>query len=348
MHANTHPTSTRFHSHGAATEASGPSVRRWQGDPGGNCPRIAGEPPERKSLVQAMEAGRQRRTARRGAGRPQGEVGPAATAIARWRTAQGSQGSRFFHRSVDPAAGSCSDRAVDGCPLSSGTCLEDSGNDGLDLAAAGQASPRAKSESREALGGEQMAGGKKNARRRKAWIFFQDESGVSQRPSIRRTWAPKGETPVLIHAFNWSTISVCVALGFRWDGRRYRLYFQTREGSYNSESLIAFLRDLRRHLRGHKAILVWDGLPAHKSQMMKDYLATQRSWLREERLPGYTPDLNPVETLWGNVKGTEMGNRCSDDLAEVVTAVESGMRRVRKSRNLPFSFLKHAGLSFDL
>ena len=40
-----------------------------------------------------------------------------------------------------------------------------------------------------------MAPGKKNARRRKAWIFFQDESGVSQRPSIRRTWAPRGETP---------------------------------------------------------------------------------------------------------------------------------------------------------
>jgi len=226
--------------------------------------------------------------------------------------------------------------------------MEDSGNDGLDLAAAGQASARAESERREALGGEKMAGGKKNARRRKAWIFFQDESGVSQRPSIRRTWAPKGETPVLIHAFNWSTISVCVALGFRWDGRRCRLYFQTRKGSYNSESLISFLQDLRRHLRGKKAILVWDGLPAHKSDMMKEYLATQRSWLCEERLPGYAPDLNPVETLWGNVKGTEMGNRCSTDLAEVVTAVEIGMRRVRKSGTLPFSFLAHAGLSFSL
>jgi putative transposase len=124
------------------------------------------------------------------------------------------------------------------------------------------------------------------------------------------------------------------------------LFFQTRQGSYNSESLIAFLQDLKRHLRGKKAILVWDGLPAHKSQMMKQYLATQRRWLREERLPGYAPDLNPVETLWGNVKGQEMANRCSKDLDEVVTAVENGMKRVRKSRTLPFSFLEHAGLSF--
>src|SRR5437879_11205278 len=115
-----------------------------------------------------------------------------------------------------------------------------------------------------------MASGKKNARRRKASIFFQDESGVSQRPSIRRTWAPKGETPVLIHSFNWSKISISTVLGYRWDGGRSRLFFQTRKGSYNTESLIAFLEDLRRELRGKKVILVWDGLPAHKSRAMQD------------------------------------------------------------------------------
>ncbi len=78
-----------------------------------------------------------------------------------------------------------------------------------------------------ALGGGAVAGGKKNARRRKAWILFQDESGVSERPPVRRTWAPKGETPVLIHAFNWKKLSVCAALGYRWDGQRCRLWFQT-------------------------------------------------------------------------------------------------------------------------
>lgn len=192
----------------------------------------------------------------------------------------------------------------------------------------------------------EMAGSKKNARRGKAWILFQDESGVSQRPSVRRTWAPKGETPVLIHAFNWSKMSVCAALGYRWDGRRSRLFFQTREGSYNSESLIRFLSDLHRDLGGQKAILIWDGLPAHKSRAMKEYLGRERHWLRVERLPGYAPDLNPVETLWGNIKGQELANRCADDLAEVSMAIRNGMKRVRRSSQLPISFLKHAGLSF--
>ncbi len=122
--------------------------------------------------------------------------------------------------------------------------------------------------------------------------------------------------------------------------------FQTREGSYNTASLIAFLDDLQRHLRGQKAILVWDGLPAHKSRAMKEYLLRQHDWLRVERLPGYAPDLNPIETMWGNIKGQELANRCAQDLAELDKAVRGGMGRVQKSRTLPFSFLQHAGLSF--
>ena len=216
----------------------------------------------------------------------------------------------------------------------------------MDTTAARQASPGAGQGKSGTLGEAEMARSKKNARHRKAWIFFQDESGVSQRPPVRRTWAPKGETPILIHAFNWKKMSICAAIGYRWDGRRSRLFFQTRNESYNSESLVAFLEDLRRELRGQKATLVWDGLPAHKSRMMTDYLHRQRSWLTVERLPGYAPDLNPVETLWGNIKGQELANRCAADLSELGTAVHDGMRRVRRSPQLAFSFLEHAGLSF--
>jgi hypothetical protein len=191
-----------------------------------------------------------------------------------------------------------------------------------------------------------MAGGKKNARRRHAWICFQDESGISQRPSVRRTWAPRGETPVLIHAFNWTTLSVSAALAYRWDGRRARLFFQTRPGSYNTESLIGFLTALKREFRGQKIVLVWDGLPGHKSRPMQEYLRRQRAWLRVERLPGYSPDLNPVEALWGNVKGQELANHCAVQLGEAARALDRGLGRVRHSRTLPFSFLHHAGLFF--
>ncbi len=137
-----------------------------------------------------------------------------------------------------------------------------------------------------------------------------------------------------------------MAVTFRWDGRRSQLFFQTRPGSYNGPYLIAFLDDLKRHLRGRRLTLIWDGLPAHKSREMKAYLARQRSWLTVESLPGYAPELNPVELVWGNVKGQELANLCADNLDDVETALCTGLRRVRRSSTLAFAFLRHTGLSF--
>jgi transposase len=62
-------------------------------------------------------------------------------------------------------------------------------------------------------------------------------------------------------------------------------------------------------------------------------------------LPGYSPDLNPVEDLWGNVKGQELANRCVEGLGEAEAAVRNGMERVCQSI-LPFLFLRYAGLFF--
>lgn len=120
---------------------------------------------------------------------------------------------------------------------------------------------------------------------------------------MRRTWAPRGQTPVLVHAFTWQKMSLAAALLYRWDGRRARLFLQMKPASYDSASLMGFLQDLRRELHGQRAILVWDGLPAHRSRLMQAHLQRQRRWLREERLPGYAPELNPTEDLWQNLKG---------------------------------------------
>ena len=163
---------------------------------------------------------------------------------------------------------------------------------------------------------------------------------------MRRTWAPRGETPVLIHAFNWKKLSVATALAFRWDFGRSGLFFQTRPGSYNDLTLIEFLEDLKREFHGRPVTLVWDGLPSHKSRAMQAYLHAQCSWLRVERLPGYAPDLNPAELVWGNVKGQELANLCADNLTQVERELRAGLRRVRRSRTLAFAFLRHTGLSF--
>lgn len=141
-------------------------------------------------------------------------------------------------------------------------------------------------------------------------------------------------------------MSVAAALAYRWDGKRSRLFFQTKPDSYNGDSLIAFLKDLRQEFRGKRCILIWDGLPGHKSTKMKAYLASQKKRLMVEMLPGYAPDLNPVESLWGNVKTKELANLCADDLGEVAAAVRNGMSRVGAREEYAKSFLGHAGLFF--
>jgi transposase len=91
--------------------------------------------------------------------------------------------------------------------------------------------------------------------------------------------------------------------------------------------------------------LLWDGLPAHRSAAMRAWLNTQRSWLVVERLPAYAPDLNPVEGLWSNLKAVELANLTVPTLAEVINQAHQGVKRVRRTPQLAYSFLRHTGLS---
>ncbi len=147
----------------------------------------------------------------------------------------------------------------------------------------------------------------------------------------------------MVHPYRWKKVSVAGALAYRWDGRRCRLYFQTKEGSYNTRSLITFLRVLKKHFRGRRVVLIWDRLNAYRSAEMNRYLARQ-PWLSVEYLPSYAPDLNPIEPVWGNVKGQELANLPVEDTFDVVYELHRGLRRVRRLE-LGHAFLAHGGLS---
>jgi hypothetical protein len=186
------------------------------------------------------------------------------------------------------------------------------------------------------VGEEALATTKKTARRQNALIMFEDESGVSLLPSVRATWAPKGCTPVLRHRFNWKRLSLAGGLAYEPDGSDAHLVFQLRPGAYNDETLIEFLTEMR-HLEQRRVLLIWDGLPAHHSRRMLD-------WLRIEQLPGYASELNPIEQVWGNVKSTELANLCCDSIGEVEAIAGDGLWRVGTDGALCFSFLRHCGL----
>jgi hypothetical protein len=129
-------------------------------------------------------------------------------------------------------------------------------------------------------------------------LVFWDESGASLLPVTRRTWAPRGHTPVIRHHFKWKRASMAVALCYGSLGGGAAVAFHHQHDAYDTDSLIGALGELRAFLGGQKATLVWDGLPAHRSLAMRHWLGRQRSWLVVEPLPGYAPELNPVEGLW--------------------------------------------------
>jgi hypothetical protein len=182
-----------------------------------------------------------------------------------------------------------------------------------------------------------------------AWLVFLDESGVSLLPVTRRTWSPRGVTPVLRHRCNWKRASVAAALGYHASdgGRGPRLCFHVQKDSYDTASLVGVLEQLKAFYQGQRVVLLWDGLGAHRSHAMRDWLATQQDWLQVERLPAYAPELNPVEYLWANLKGVELANFAGDAVVEVADAAEQGIRRVCDDQQLAWSFLAHTGLSLD-
>jgi transposase len=174
---------------------------------------------------------------------------------------------------------------------------------------------------------------------------FWDESGASLLPVTRRTWAPRGCTPVICHHAKWTRASMAAGLCYGSRGGGAQVAFHHQVGAYDTTTLIGALGELRRFLGGQKATLVWDGLPAHRSKVMGAWLRRQRSWLVVAPLPAYAPELNPVEPLWSSLKGLELANLAGESLEEVVAAAERGIQRIRQTHHLPFSFLRCCGLS---
>ncbi|MEU7989447.1 transposase [Streptosporangium canum] len=175
-------------------------------------------------------------------------------------------------------------------------------------------------------------------------MFF-DESDVSLLPQVRRTYAPRGRTPLLRHRLNWKRASMAAAPGYHAtdSGRGARLCFHLQPATYDTTTLIAVLEQLKSFYAGESVVLVWDGLAAHWSRAMRAWVEGQ-DWLTLERLPAYAPELNPVELLWSSIKKRELANLAGDHLADVADAAERGIHRVCQDGQLPWSYLTHTGL----
>jgi hypothetical protein len=195
-----------------------------------------------------------------------------------------------------------------------------------------------------------VAGGKRLAGRLNAWICFADEAGQTLHPAKATSWAPRGHTPV-VHLTAKGNIRVSIAgLVCYRPGHRSRLIYHTltyrgRKGDpkgFREPNLAELLDAAHRQLKA-PIVLVWDRLGAHKSARMRE-LITARPWLRVYLLPGYAPELNPVEKVWSAMKRS-LANLPATTAAALATAVKNRLKRMQYSPGLIDGYLTATGLS---
>ena len=146
----------------------------------------------------------------------------------------------------------------------------------------------------------------REAFRRKAHLVFLDESGFFLTPTVRRTLAPRGKTPVLDAWDRRDRLSAISAITVSPVAARPNLYFDVYPHHVHGEQVVAFLADLHRRLG--PLTVVWDRGPIHdKAKVVRAWLANHPGVVTE-KFPGYVPDLNPDEGVWGWAKYGRLAN----------------------------------------
>lgn len=165
-----------------------------------------------------------------------------------------------------------------------------------------------------------------------------DQSGFYLLPTVVRTYAPVGLTPVLREQLSRDHLSVIS--GITLEGK---LYMMEQERAFKGEDVVRFLRRLLRQIAG-KLLVVWDGSPIHRGRAVKDFLASgAASRLQLEQSPGYAPELNPDEGVWKHLKCVELKNVCCQSLSELKEELRKAKERLRHKKHVILGCIRQPG-----
>lgn len=171
-----------------------------------------------------------------------------------------------------------------------------------------------------------------------ATIVFVDEAGFYLLPSVVRTWAKVGQTPILKTPTKYAHLSAISAITMAG-----RLVTQVREGTFNGVGVVRFLKHLLSQIAG-KLVVIWDGARIHHCKDVKAFLrAGAAKRLRLIRLPAYAPELNPDEGVWRWLK-RHLGNVCCLDLEELGYELRLAIQRLRRRPHIIQACFRKAGL----
>ena len=134
-----------------------------------------------------------------------------------------------------------------------------------------------------------------------ATIYFGDEAGVRSDYHAGTTWAPVGQTPIVRTTGTRYSLNIVSAITTKGV-----LHFSTFEGKLESSTFIDFCQRLMHDTKGPVFLLV-DGHPVHRSNAVKEFVGSTKGQLRLFHFPAYSPELNPDEWVWKNVKADHVG-----------------------------------------
>ncbi len=180
----------------------------------------------------------------------------------------------------------------------------------------------------------------RQAKRQGAEIHFWDESGFRADSVQGRTWAKKGQTPVVRVPGQRQGISAASAVSAKG-----AFWFATYKGALNGELFVTLLKKLM-HRRKKPLHLVLDGLPAHKKKVVKDYVAATEGRLTLHFLPGYAPDLNPDELVWSHAKRTGNARRPLQKGENLEQRIGAQLTEIGNDPALVRSFFKHPSVAY--
>lgn len=168
-------------------------------------------------------------------------------------------------------------------------------------------------------------------------------------PTVRRTLAPRGQTPMQ-HAWDrYDRISVISAITISPVRRRLGLYFDLLPTDTNAtgEDVVVFLDKLAHHI-GHRFTVVWDGHRIHdRAKAVRTHLANHRG-ISSDRFPPYAPELNPDEQVWTHTKYGRLANFAPTDIDHLRRKLHEEFRRLQRRPDLPASFIRHSKLPITL
>jgi len=179
---------------------------------------------------------------------------------------------------------------------------------------------------------------------RQGYLVFIDECGFMLAPLVRRTWAPRGHTPVIKIAEPHGRISAIGAITISPALSRFGFHFHllSDNANFRGKSIVEFLETVRRQIR-RPFIVIWDQIPIHQSYPVEQYLQ-YHSDVRVEPFPPYVPELNPVDRVWGYIKYGRLANFCPSSLDQLREQVTIELSRVKKRPDLLNSCFRATGL----